>query len=409
MGDNGFFGATVTPVIKRLYGDKHAAERLIGIGRKLHGQMVDNNIYGNENIYAQITTPTGVVYKVSRVQGIDQIQIYVPLGGEELMVIPNDVIIGFIAVLNFLPIDGRSIIQPTFYAAEPNRVEIESRHLIIGMDQGEPTPQGDEFFDGYDSDGIYNLEPGEYEFNGVPTDNILDTQRIFTADERTWNEVVINDQGDATDEQIQETLDFWQSTEWSEDYLGVTAINKLESGMFGFASDHRVEDGLYNIQEFTALENVFTEPKHATIIALPWALDFRYAPEMEKKSLTFDNPGFGIPGTTADLDLIITNIVHHHEWKHRAVVKDGRYLLFPIGRLNSPSDYPDFFVTVDLTLFTREGLTYDRNYTINLNLGDPVNKIFIDVGIEFEDEDIDPLVGLIETSKEEIAAEDLRF
>ena len=405
MGDNGFFGATVTPVIKRYFGDVHTAERLIGIGRKLHGQMVDNNIYGNENIQAQLTTPDGVVYKLSRVQGIDSIQIYVPPGGEEFMAISSDMIIGFIALLNYQPIDGIDIIQPTFYAAEPDREISASRHLVIGLDQGEPTPQGEEFFDGYDSDGLYNLEPGEYELNDVPTDNILDAQRIFTADERSWQDVIINDRGDATDEQIQETLDFWQSTEWQRDYLGVVAINKLESGMFAFASDHRIDGGEYNIQDFTQSENVFTEPKHATIILPPGALNFRYAPEIEKQSTVVNNPAFGIPETTADLDLITTLIVEHHAWTHRANYKTGRYLLFPLTRYDNPSDDPEFFVTVDLTLFTREGLTYERSYRINLNIGDPDNKIFIDVGIEFEDEDIDPLVGLTATTHEEIELE----
>lgn len=75
-----FFGPTLTPVTKRFFGDKHAAEQLIGIGRKHHGEMVDRNVNNLPNINMQVVTESGVVYRVSRVYSIDEIWIYVPPG-----------------------------------------------------------------------------------------------------------------------------------------------------------------------------------------------------------------------------------------------------------------------------------------------------------------------------------------
>ncbi|MCK5431364.1 MAG: hypothetical protein KAJ03_01405 [Gammaproteobacteria bacterium] len=189
MGDNGFFGATVTPVIKRFYGDKEAAERLIGIGRKYHGQMVDNNIHNLPNIQSKLTTPSGVIYKLSRVGGLDIVEIYVP-PGEEVIDIPETIIIlGYIvkAGINYeytldktLPlfpeinIEMLSGTQIGFNDTLPNRSVVMSKgypHLeadVLAVDRELP-------FTGFPDNGLKYL-PYKDNFGAG---NVMESQQVY--------------------------------------------------------------------------------------------------------------------------------------------------------------------------------------------------------------------------------------
>ncbi len=95
----------------RYYGDRHQAELLTGIGRKLLGEMKERMMLGGINSHIhRHTTESGVVYEmISNSIGfadIDEVRIYVPVGKPYLDDISIDRCIGFIIAADSSALEG---------------------------------------------------------------------------------------------------------------------------------------------------------------------------------------------------------------------------------------------------------------------------------------------------------------